>query len=210
MRLALPDFPGPLWEGLSSKVRNQVRKGQKCGLRVAWGTGGLLRDFYHVFSHNMRDLGTPVYGRRFFRAVLEAFPMDTEICVVYAADRPVAAALLLHGQSTTEVPSASSLRQYNHTCANMLLYWNLLDRAVQRGQAVFDFGRSTVDGNTYRFKKQWGAAPEPAVWQSYERSGRGTDVRPDNPRYRRWIGLWQRLPVSLTRLLGPVIVRGIP
>jgi FemAB-related protein (PEP-CTERM system-associated) len=210
MRLALPDFPGPMWEGLPAKVRNQVRKGEKCGLLVAWGGAELLPEFYDVFSRNMRDLGTPVYGRRFFRAVLEQFPVDAELCVVRSGTTAVAAAMLLHGRGVTEVPSASSLRSHNHTCANMLMYWQLLERAVARGQAIFDFGRSTIDGSTFRFKKQWGAAPEPATWQSYERTGRAGDVRPDNPRYRRWIGMWQRLPVGLTRLLGPVIVRGIP
>ena len=36
------------------------------------------------------------------------------------------------------------------------------------------------------------------------------DMRPENPQYNRLIRLWQRLPVSLTRLIGPPIVRGIP
>jgi hypothetical protein len=90
------------------------------------------------------------------------------------------------------------------------MYWHLLQRAVQRRQEVFDFGRSTVDGNTYRFKKQWGAQPEPAVWQYYLRCGSIADMRPDNPRYERAIRLWQRLPVALTSLIGPAIVRGIP
>jgi FemAB-related protein (PEP-CTERM system-associated) len=210
MRLALPDFPGPLWTGLPAKVRNQVRKGEKSGLKVFWGGEDLLADFYAVFSRNMRDLGTPVYGRGLFRAILRRFPQGSEVCVVRAGAVPVAAALLLHGDGVSEVPSASSLREYNSACANMLLYWNLLDRAVQRRQAVFDFGRSTVDGNTYRFKKQWGAREEPAVWQYYLRNGSADAVRPDNPRYQRLIRVWQRLPVSLTRWLGPAIVRGIP
>ena len=139
-------------------MRNQVRKGEKSGLTVARGGEELLPDFYSVFSRNMRDLGTPVYGAGLFAAALRQFPSDAELFVVRAERTPVAAALLLHGPGVTEVPSASSLRQYNHTCANMLLYWNLLERAVERGQAVFDFGRSTIDGPTYRFKKQWGAA----------------------------------------------------
>jgi serine/alanine adding enzyme len=210
MRLKLPDFPGPLWEKLPSKVRNQVRKGEKSGLTVAWGGVDLLPEFYAVFSENMRDLGTPVYGRELFASILTHFPSEAELCVVRTEQTPVAAALLLHGRGVTEVPSASSLRQYNATCANMLMYWNLLDRAVRRGQAVFDFGRSTLDGNTYRFKKQWGAVPEPAVWQYYQREGEAGDLRPDNPRYQRLIRLWQRLPVRLTRWLGPSIVRGIP
>jgi FemAB-related protein (PEP-CTERM system-associated) len=210
MRLSLPDFPGPLWGRLSGKVRNQVRKGEKSGLSVAWGGAELLADFHAVFSRNMRDLGTPVYGLGLFQSILTQFPGDAELCVVRADQTPVAAALLLHGKGVTEVPSASSLRQLNHTCANMLLYWNLLERAVLRGQAVFDFGRSTIDGPTYRFKKQWGARPTPAVWQYYARGGVAADVRPENPRYQRLIRIWQRLPLSLTRWIGPAIVRGIP
>jgi FemAB-related protein (PEP-CTERM system-associated) len=125
MRLPLPDFPGPLWEGLPPKVRNQVRKAEKGGLTVAWGGPERLGDFYAVFSRNMRDLGTPVYGRGLFRAVLERFPGAAELCVVRAGRAPAAAALLLHGPGVTEVPSASSLRRFNPTCANMLLYWSL-------------------------------------------------------------------------------------
>lgn len=210
MRLALPAREGELWDRLPAKVRNQVRKGQKCGLEVAWGGEELLGEFYAVFSRNMRDLGTPVYGRRLFTDILRQFPGQAELCVVRSGGRPAAAALLLHGQGVSEVPSASCLREFNLTCANMLMYWHLLERAVQRRQAVFDFGRSSVDGNTYRFKKQWGAEPAPATWQYYVRHGSIAAVRPDNPRYGRMIRLWQRLPVALTRLIGPSIVRGIP
>jgi FemAB-related protein (PEP-CTERM system-associated) len=210
MRRPLPDTPEKLWKSLKDKVRNQVRRGQKSGLSVTWGREHLLEDFYDVFSRNMRDLGTPVYGRSLFRAVLRHFPSQAEFCVIRAADKPVAAALLLHGWGTTEVPSASTLREYNQVCANMLLYWHLLERAVERGQTVFDFGRCTKNSNLQRFKAQWGAQPEPAEWQYYVRSGTVGEMRPESPRYQRMIRIWQRLPVAVTRLLGPRIVRGIP
>jgi serine/alanine adding enzyme len=210
MRRPLPATAAQLWDELSPKVRNQVRKGQKGDLEVAWGGPERLGAFYDVFSRNMRDLGTPVYSRGLFAAALRQFPGDAELCVVRAGDRPVAAALLLHGRGVTEVPSASSLRSHNATCANMLMYWHLLERAVQRGQASFDFGRSSPDSPSYRFKAQWGARPEPAAWQYHVRAGGVADMRPDNPRYRRLIRLWRRLPVPLTRWIGPPIVRGIP
>jgi FemAB-related protein (PEP-CTERM system-associated) len=210
MRLDLPATPGKLWDEIPAKVRNQVRKGEKNGLTVAWGARDLLGEFYAVFSRNMRDLGTPVFGKRLFARVLDEFPGRAEICVARAGRLPVASALLLHGQGVTEVPSASSLRSHNHTCANMLMYWNLLARAAERGQSVFDFGRSSQDSPTFRFKKQWGAAPVPAEWQYYLRSGGVRDMCADNPRYGRLVRLWRWLPVSLTRLIGPRIVRGIP
>jgi CelD/BcsL family acetyltransferase involved in cellulose biosynthesis len=92
----------------------------------------------------------------------------------------------------------------------MLLYWRLLERAVERGQAVFDFGRSSQDSPTFRFKKQWGAVPAPAEWQCYARSGSPGEMRPDSPRYARRVRVWKRLPLWLTRWVGPRIVRGIP
>lgn len=210
MRLKLPDFPGPLWESFPAKVRNQVRKGQKQSLQVVWGRRELLPEFYAVMSENMRDLGSPVFPLRLYAEILRTFPDRSELCVVRHPHGPVAAALLLHGDGVTEVPNAGSLRAYNPTCANMLMYWHLLERAIQRQQAIFDFGRSTPDSGTYRFKEQWGASPEPSVWQYYVRRGQITEMRRDHPKYQRMVRWWQRLPLGISRFLGPRIVRGIP
>ena len=83
-------------------------------------------------------------------------------------------------------------------------------RSIERGQPVFDFGRSTPDGPTYRFKKQWGAEPSPACWQYCVRQGAVDEVRPEGGKFGLAIRVWQRLPVWLTRQIGPAIVRGIP
>ncbi|MCZ2344234.1 MAG: FemAB family PEP-CTERM system-associated protein [Bacteroidales bacterium] len=210
MRLPLPATQEELWKSLDAKVRNQVRKGEKHRLDVQWGREDVLDAFYDVLSENMRDLGTPVYGRNLFECIIRSFPQDTEFCIVRSAKKPIAAALLLHGKGITEVPTASSLRGYNHTCANMLMYHHLINRSISRGQSIFDFGRSTLDGGTYRFKKQWGALPHSAIWQYRTRGGAIGEMRPDNPRYERIIRLWQRMPIRLTRIIGPYIVRGIP
>jgi FemAB-related protein (PEP-CTERM system-associated) len=210
LRLSLPATADALWQQLSSKVRNQIRKAMKGNLAAVWGGLELLPEFYAVFSRNMRDLGTPVFGRRLFRSVLRQFPDRAELCVVRTGKIAVGAALVLHGWGICEVPSASSLRQYKHTNANMLLYWRILERAIERRQRVFDFGRSSQESSTYNFKKQWGAVPHPAEWQYYLRRGHISDVRPNNPKYQRFIQIWQHLPVRLTRFIGPTIVRGIP
>ncbi|HEX4608502.1 MAG TPA: FemAB family XrtA/PEP-CTERM system-associated protein [Urbifossiella sp.] len=210
MRRALPKTADALWKSFDPKVRNQIRKGEKNGFAVTWGGAEQLDAFYAVLTENMRDLGSPVYGIGLFHEILAAFPDAAEVCVLSAAGKPAAAALLLHGWGTTEVPTASALKELNPTCVNMLMYWHLLKRAVERGQAEFDFGRSTADGPTFRFKKQWGATPHPAVWQYAVMDGVAAEMRPDNPRFQRAIRMWQRLPVGLTKLLGPAIVRGIP
>jgi len=214
MRMAMPNDSESLWSGYNAKVRNQVRKGDKAGLTIEFGSADLLEGFYSVFCTNMRDLGTPVYPRRLFGSVLDTFKGGAELALVSHEGKPVAGALLLHtpvgGTVESSVPSASSLREAKQTNANMWMYHELLKRAVSRGATTFDFGRSTPDSGTYRFKKQWGAVPSRATWQYYLRSGEVSAVRPDNPKFRRRIATWQKLPVWVTRLVGPTIVKGIP
>jgi hypothetical protein len=94
--------------------------------------------------------------------------------------------------------------------ANMLMYRHLLERSVQRGSHLFDFGRSSEGSGTYKFKAQWGATPHPATWQYYVRRGDPSEMRPDAEGKKRLVQLWQRLPVWFTKLIGPPIVRGIP
>lgn len=210
MRLALPPTAGELWDSLSSKVRSQVRKATKNGVSVHWGRDEFVGRFYEVFSRNMRDLGTPVYPRRMFEKMVEVFQGDAEICVTEYQDQTVAAGILVHGHGIGDVPSASSLRSLNRLNGNMLLYWHLLSRAIERGQQIFDFGRCSLESPTYKFKRQWGAEPHPAVWQYYVRHGDPQAMRPDASKNQRRIAIWRRLPVWLTRLIGPPIVRGIP
>jgi FemAB-related protein (PEP-CTERM system-associated) len=210
MRLSLSENDEELDRGFKSKLRSQVRKSGSHDHVVKWGNHDLLNKFYAVFSTNMRDLGTPVFPRALFGSILTEFGPDAELCLVENGAKPIAGALLVHSNGTTEVPSASSLRAWNPTGANMFMYRQLLSRAIQRGSHTFDFGRSSVDTGTYKFKAQWGAKPHPAVWQYYIRKGSADDMRPDSDRNQKLIKIWQKLPVWLTRVIGPPIVRGIP
>ena len=210
MVLDLPDSDEALWEVLTAKVRNQVRKGEKQGLSIRWGGVSMVGDFYRVFCVNMRDLGAPAYTRRLFDTILTRFDDRAELAVVDYGGRPVAAALLVHAETCTQVPSAGSLRRYHGSCANMWMYHQLLQRAIQRRARQFDFARSSVGSGTYRFKKQWGAEPHPTVWQYHVRFGDVESMRPESQRFRKHSARWQKMPVWLTRLIGPAIVRGIP
>lgn len=210
MRLELPTSDEALDVSFKSKLRSQVKKSNEHGLTIAWGQFELLDDFYRVFAINMRDLGTPVFSKKLFKEILTAFPDEAELCIVKKDALSVAAGLLVHSRGVSEVPSASSLRSYNHTNANMWMYRNLLKRAIERGSRTFDFGRSSVDSGTYKFKSQWGAKPYPANWQYYIRKGSADEMRPDSEGKKKLVRIWQRLPVALTRLIGPEIIRGVP
>ena len=211
MILDLEENEEKQWALLDPKVRNQVRKAEKNGLKTVVGRLDLLDGFYKVFCRNMRDLGTPVYSRNFFRNVLEEFPDTTRILSVIHDGRTIASALLTWYKDTLEVPWASSNRDFRQLCPNNILYWQAIRFAIGLGVHTFDFGRSTPGEGTFKFKKQWGANPVQLYWQYLLREGVGIpEVNPANPKYRFAIQAWQRLPLMLTNLLGPPIVRCIP
>ena len=211
MQLALSDSHDALWQRLDRKVRNLVRKAEKANLTVIVGGAELISDFYGVFAANMRDLGTPVYSRRLFEAVLGEFGETARVFVVYLGTQPVAASVTVEWRKSIEVPWASSSREHRALSPNMLLYWAMLRHAIDRHCRTFDFGRSTPNEGTFHFKRQWGAEPIPFAWEYKLLEGDAVpDQSPANPKFRLAIEMWKRLPLPVTTLLGPHIVRSIP
>jgi serine/alanine adding enzyme len=199
------------WRAFNAKLRNQIRKAEKSKLQSVVGHLELLDAFYGVFARNMRDLGTPVYAKGFFRNILDAFPDSTRIFGVYLEAKMIAAGIGSWFRDTLEVPWASSVSDYNALCPNNMLYWEAIRFAIGKGFRKLDFGRSTPQEGTYNFKKQWGARPLQLYWQ-YLLDGQKkiADLSPSNPKYQSAIRVWQRLPVPVTKVLGPMIVRNIP
>ena len=210
MRLDLTNGQDAVWKCLKSVVRTQIRKGIKNKLTFHWGNEELLSDFYEIFCRNMRDLGTPVYSRSLFATFLKNFPDHIELGIVKKGNVPVSGCFAIHGKNVTEVPSASTLKNYRSTAANSFMYWRCIERAIERNQKYFDFGRSSYDSKTFEFKKKWGTEPKATAWQYYVLQGNATDLRPENPKFKFAIEAWKRLPLSVTKAIGPMIVRGIP
>lgn len=211
MVLDLPATSEELWNSFKSKLRSQIRRPEKEGLRAKVGQLDEVNSFYDVFAQNMRDLGTPVYTKRLFENILREFPDSARICTVYQGNTPVASGFIMGFKDLLQIPWASSLKAYNRLSPNMLLYSEILKFACDQGYARFDFGRSTPDEGTYKFKQQWGAVPRPCYWQYWLASGDTLpEINPHNPKYALMIQVWQRLPLPLTKWLGPHIVKYIP
>lgn len=209
VELELPGSPEALAKALGSKLRSQVRRADRESPEVAFGGVDLLDEFYPVFAATMRDLGTPVYPRRFFAELLSSLAADCTVVVVRLRGSAAAAALLTHFKDRTEIPWAASLHELRATSVNMRLYWECLTHAIARGSRVFDFGRSTVDAGTYRFKLQWGGQVRPLHW-IYPLESTSRPV----PQGRGWVvraqSAWCRLPRPVANFLGPLISPGLP
>jgi serine/alanine adding enzyme len=194
---------------LEKKTRNLVRKSLTFGMTAEFGGSALLSEFYGVYRHNMHDLGSPSYSSRFFSEILNRFPDETRICVVRLGDETVAGAFLLGFRGTLEVAWASSYRKFLSLKPNMFLYWNILTFGAEQGYQVLDFGRSSRDSGAYEFKLQWGAIPSDLHW-SYWLNDRASVPTTRHNGMQVVSRMWQRLPVAITNVLGPKLVRHIP
>jgi serine/alanine adding enzyme len=211
MILTLPDHEDILWKQFSPKIRAQIKRPQREKPQILQGNLELLDDFYQVFSRNMRDLGTPVYGKSFFRNILETFPDQSRIVAIRLENRPVAAGFLLGQGDMLEIPWASTVKEVNRLSMNMLLYWEILRFSISKKYHYFDFGRSSVGSGTFKFKQQWGAVPKSMFWHYWLANGKEMPaLNPDNPKYSIIIAAWKRLPVFITKLIGPMIVKNLP
>lgn len=211
MRLELPDTPEALGKSIGSKLRSQTRRSAKEGVVLETGSVELLPDFYQVLSRTWRDLGTPLYSRLFFEEICRQFADDVVIVVARLNSAPIAAGFLIGFDESIEIPWAGAIRDYNRISVNMALYWQALTHAIEKGYRVFDFGRSTTDSGTYRFKRQWGAEPVQLHWHYWLPNGADLpDLNPSNPKYDMAIRVWQKLPLAVTSRLGPPVSKFLP
>lgn len=207
---ALPDTPEELWEkGLRSKVRSQVRRPMKEGMDVRVGAE-LLEPFYDIFAATMRDLGTPVLPRRFFESILTHLGDASLIVVVELDGAPLAAGFGLFWGGELEITWAGASREHARLAPNMLLYWGMMEEAVRRRMDTFNFGRCTPGSGTHRFKRQWGTEDHELPWHQWSPTGVDATPNPDSARFRAATRVWQRLPVGVTRRIGPPLARVIP
>ena len=214
MLLELPENSEKLLARLKAKLRSQVKKPLRDGLTAKMGGGELVREFYPIFARNMRDLGSPVHSRCWIDSVVAFYGDNCRVGVVYTADGiPAAAGIILLHRKTVSIPWASAVRKYNRLNPNMLLYWTFLSFAADTGYQQFDFGRSTPEEGTYRFKQQWGAQPKPLLW--YRLTGSSIPSfsqvenieRSCNSSSKRELvrSLWQKLPLTVANSVGPQV-----
>lgn len=214
-----------------SKLRSQygraLREADSLGATLSFKTTGdencmtskLLNDFYMIYSQRMRDLGTPNIGLDWFCSFFSNMQPNATVVVAYWNDIPVSGGFLLHtNSSVVSIPWAASAHQIadrgvdinlNRISINSWFYFQIISWCHSRGALYFDFGRSTNNEGTFDFKKQWGAIPQPCYWYS-KSSDSKNGLRADNPKYSLAIRVWKKLPVRITRLLGPMLAKSLP
>jgi FemAB-related protein (PEP-CTERM system-associated) len=192
------------------KQRRMVRQGEKHGLKAIFDNSR-LREFYDVYAESVRNLGTPVYGFSYFENLVAAFGERCKLLVIEYEGKVVAGVLSFFYREQVLPFYGGASRQFLHLAPNDFMYWELMRYAASRGYRAFDFGRSKRDTGSYHFKRHWGFEPKPLPYWYYSQTGRKIpDTSPLNPKLQWAIQIWRNLPVKITTLIGPQIVRHLP
>ncbi|MCE9523187.1 MAG: FemAB family PEP-CTERM system-associated protein [Alphaproteobacteria bacterium] len=190
------------------KQRAVVRKAIEGPFRVT--TDKDLDTFYALFSRTVRDHGTPVFSKKFFHEILQAFPDNADILTIWQDDKPLSSVLSYYFRDRVYPYYTGSNPEARGVGSNDLMYWKLMRHAVARGCRIFDFGRSKVGTGPFAFKKNWGFEPRPIAHQ-FLLVGRDTlpNLNPTNPRYVQAIEIWRRLPLPVANFIAPFVSRNL-
>ena len=201
-----PD-PATNMKAIPRKQRAMVRKGIANGLlsEIDADVGRL----HHVYAESVRNLGTPVFPKRLFRALKAQFGDACDIVTVLDHGNAVASVMNFYFRDEVMPYYGGGVSAARALAANDFMYWEVMRRACERGYRTFDFGRSKVGTGSYDFKRYWGFEPTPLIYEYQLGTAKSIpDNSPLNPKYRLFIEVWKRLPLPLTKLLGPIVVKG--
>ena len=192
------------------KQRAEVRKGlNRFGLRSVSDSD--TARLHRMYAESVRNLGSPVFPHRYFRALAEAFPGEHDVTTVLHGETPVSAVLNFHFREEVLPYYGGGTRQAREFSANDVMYWEVMRRAHrERGATVFDFGRSKAGTGAFDYKRNWGFEAEQLHYcYRLAEGARIPDNNPNNPKYKLFIAAWKRLPLPVANLLGPPLVRGL-
>ncbi len=194
------------------KQRAEVRKALGFGLDLAVGNGDADRAaHYHVYATSVRNLGTPVFPRALFDAVLDELGESADILTVRREGRAIASVLSLYMNGTVYPYWGGGIADARVWRANDMMYYALMLHARKaKGCTRFDFGRSKAGTGPAAFKRNWGFEPQPlryAKWTSD--GGQARDINPTSAKYRFQVAAWQKMPLWLANRIGPLLARGL-
>ncbi|MEQ8612588.1 MAG: FemAB family PEP-CTERM system-associated protein [Gammaproteobacteria bacterium] len=200
--------PEKNYKSIPRKQRAMIRKGIDNGLYSTVDTD--IDRFYNIYSTSVRNLGTPVLQKQYFKSLFEIFGDGCNVLTIEKDGKPISSVFSFLYNNTVLPYYGGGLPQAREYKAHDFMYWELMRRSCESGISRFDFGRSIEGTGSFAFKKHWGFKPTPLYYRQWLVKARKTpDLRPDNPRYRLYVNIWKKLPLVIANSIGPRIARGL-
>lgn len=207
------DLPGDaeaLLASIPRRQRTEVRRALESELESSAGSDDAHRAaHFRVYAESVRNLGTPVFPRTLFAAMLDEFGEDADIVLVRNGGEPVAALLNFYFKGSCQPFWGGGTFAARSCRANDLVYYEVMRRAIERGCTRADFGRSKVGTGPWSRKRIWGFDEAPIVHAVRAADGAARAINPLDAKYRLKIEAWKRLPLWAANRIGPWIARGL-
>jgi FemAB-related protein (PEP-CTERM system-associated) len=195
-------------KAIPRKQRAMVRKGIKAGLQHHVDKD--VDTFFVTYSESVRNLGTPVFPKKLFQSLIDVFADKVDILTVTKDDTVVGSVLNFYFKDEVLPYYGGGTAAARTLKGNDFMYWALMQHAVEKGIKWFNYGRSKEGTGSYSFKKNWGFEPKPLYYEYYlVRAKQVSEINPLNPKYQFFIKTWQKLPLKLSQILGPVLARDL-
>jgi FemAB-related protein (PEP-CTERM system-associated) len=195
---------------LPRKTRAAARKSISFSLRAEYGAC-YLKDFYNVYAVSMRNLGSPVFSYFYLENLLKEFKGNVIVTRIRYKNRTIAGVFSFRYKDTLIPYYGGALSSASKYQPNNFMYLKLMEYGVEQGMRYFDFGRSKKGTGSYHFKELHGFIPQLLYYQYYLNAvDKIPDISPKNPKLALAIKVWQKMPVWMTKIVGPVVSRLTP
>ena len=197
-------------KAIPRKSRAMVRKGISSSLVPEMGHH-LFSEFYDMLALNFHRLGTPIFARSYLEKLLKKKELNTNILLVRTKENQTCAGVMTFFFKDQVIPYyAGSDVSLRHLGVNDFMYWELMKYGANNGYRIFDYGRSKEGTGSFSFKKHWGFTPTPLAYQYHlVKTDELPNLSPANPKYQKKIEMWRKLPLWVTRIIGPVIAKNL-
>jgi FemAB-related protein (PEP-CTERM system-associated) len=198
-----------LLKSLPTKTRNLVRKALKHN--YASRPAENLDAFYGLLLKTYRRHGTPVFPLKFFALLVEKFGAGIDVREVLLDGQVAAVSMNFLFRDQMHTYYAASAQELWDKSPNNFMYFDHLLWAGNNGYRIFDFGRSKIGTGPYEFKKHFGATERPLPYEiMLVKRATLPNFSPANPKFAMAIKVWQKMPLPVTRLIGPRFVGLFP
>ena len=192
-----------------AEVRKAIKRVDAAELRVQENQD--TDEFYALYARALRDLGTPIYPRKFIQNLAKNLAPYKCVHTVYDQETALASVFSFVYKDEIAPYYIGTLPQAKRVQAHDLIYWHLMREGAARGKSVFNFGRSKVDSGPFAYKKLWGIEPTMLNYQFCLITQQSLpDVNPNNPKFKLMTNIWRRMPLMATNMLGPIVAPNFP
>jgi CelD/BcsL family acetyltransferase involved in cellulose biosynthesis len=205
--------PDAVWSDIKDSRQRQIEQADDDGsLRFSTASAlDDLREYYDLYLESMRGHGTPPHSFEFFRRLWESlYPSgNLRLSMVHHEGSLINGMIDLAAGSTAYQWGVVSDYEYRELNGGSFLLWKSLEWAAENGYDTYEFGRTREGSGVYMFKKSFGGSK---TWYDdlhYFPDGDGTLQDPEDDTYEQAREVWKRLPLPVTRVVGPQVRKRI-